>query len=130
LGPIVNRCSWHSMVPSISPSRVKSSRANIWPLMVTFFPNAAEPLRTGLDSDSNDRVGADMVLNSLLGGSAAGVGAGGVVPGLCGISSSRLLLHMRRGSPRKCCLHRTTVLLPFEVRERPACIEIKGKTRL
>src|SRR5271169_4131674 len=41
LGPTVRRCSWHSTVPSTSPSMVKSSRLKIWPFTITDLPNTA-----------------------------------------------------------------------------------------
>src|SRR5579885_3471943 len=91
---------------------VKSSRAKICPLTVTFFPRAAEPLRMP-GSGSKVLDGDDMVLvTSLLCGSTAGAGVTGALAGFsgrCGGSSSSFrLLHMQRESPRKCSIHRTT----------------------
>src|SRR5690349_9684374 len=111
LGPIVRRCSWHSTVPSTSPSIVRSSRAKICPFTVTFLPNAAAPPRT-LDSCSKVRFGDDIVLASLLDASIWGEGIVGVTGGRCsglaGTSSSLLLLHIQNRSPDIRCLHGTT----------------------
>src|SRR3954454_13356483 len=98
---MVNRCSWHSTVPSTSPSMIKSSRAKIWPLMVTFLPNAAgPPLRVEIGSGSKTLEGDDMVFVSLLGVSVDGAAEAGDAPaglsGRCGSSSCVRLLHMGR----------------------------------
>src|SRR5579875_757064 len=102
-GPIVSRCSWHSTVPSTSPSIVRSSRAKIWPLTVTFLPKAADPPRVEGVSGSKVLDGDDMVCGSLLCVSTVGCAGGAGTPaglwGCCGSSSSLRLLHMKQGSP-------------------------------
>src|SRR5438309_3126251 len=119
-GPIVSRCSWHSTVPSTSPSMVRSSRANSCHLTVTFLPRAAELLRGKLGSGSKALEGVDIVLViSLLCGSAAEVGTPAGLSGLCGSSSCVLLLHMQRISPRK-LLHSIVLLQSNEVGSSPS----------
>src|SRR4051812_33896035 len=77
---------------------VRSSRAKICPLMVTFLPSAAGPVPRGeLCSGSKDLDGDDMLTGSLLGDSVAGAGEFGTPAGLCGCSSCLGLLHMRKG---------------------------------
>src|SRR5689334_16621235 len=93
-GPMVRRCSWHSTVPSTSPSMVKSSRLKIWPFTVTFLPRVADPAPGMRGSGSKFLVGDDITLVSLFCVSATDAGLEDT--GLSGgTSSSFLLLHMR-----------------------------------
>src|SRR5947209_2958860 len=91
---------------------VRSSRAKIWPFTVTFFPSAADPLRTAADSGSKVLEGVDMLLLlSLLAGSTAGAAAPGAAPGRTGVcagSSWVLCFHIRTGSPENGSIHGTT----------------------
>src|SRR3954452_18253630 len=95
---MVKRCSWHSTVPSTSPSIIRSSRAKIWPLMVTFLPKAAVPAPRGETGSGSKDLGCDdMVVLSLLGDSVAGVFEPGAAPGRPGCSSVFGLVHIAEG---------------------------------
>src|SRR3954447_7263866 len=99
---MVKRCSWHSTVPSTSPSIIRSSRAKICPLIVTFLPRAAVPEPRGETGSGSKDLGCDDIVVSLLGDSVAGAFEPGATPDRAGCSSVFGLVHIAEGFSSIC----------------------------